>query len=85
MTGTVDWRRVAEAALHPVQLEILKAVAACDRLSPVQFCCKDGQDVSRVAYHFRALKRLGLLEVAGSAPKRGAIEHFYRLAPDARG
>ena len=83
MAATVDWRRAAKAALHPIQVEILEALAAHDRLSPVQFC-RSGAEVSRVAYHFRALHKAGLLEAAGSAPRRGATEHFYRLARDAR-
>ena len=83
MAGTVDWRRAAKAAFHPTQVEILEALAACDRLSPAQFC-EDRENVSRIAYHFRALKRLGLLEAAGSRPRRGTVEHFYRLSPDAR-
>lgn len=83
MAGTVDWRRVAKTTLHPTQVEILEAMAACDRLSPVQFC-SNGEAVSRVAYHFRALRKLGLLEPAGSKQRRGATEHYYRLARAAR-
>ena len=83
MAGSVDWRRVAATTLHPTQVEILEALAARDRLSPVQFC-SNGKDISRVAYHFRALKRAGLLEAAGSTQRRGATEHYYRLAKHAR-
>ena len=83
MAGAIDWRRVAETTLHPTQVEILEAMAACDRLSPAEFC-SNGEALSRVAYHFRALKRVGLLEAAGSAQKRGAVEHYYRLSRGAR-
>lgn len=84
LAGNVDWKRVAEATLHPTQIKILEAVAERDRLSPVQF--RDpGTSVSLVAYHFRALLKAGLLERAGTAPRRGATEHFYRLARAARG
>ncbi len=84
MAGAVDWRRVAEAALHPTQVEILEALAACDRLSPVQFS-SNAEAVSRIAYHFRALRKVGLLEPAGSKQRRGATEHYYRLSKKARG
>src|SRR3954452_24223911 len=84
MPGTVNWKRVADATLHPMQVEILKAAASRDRLSPVQFR-DDGTSVSLVSYHFRALLKAGLLEAAGTAPRRGATEHFYRLAREARG
>jgi DNA-binding transcriptional ArsR family regulator len=80
---TIDWKRVAAATLHPMQVEILQAAATRDRLSPVQF--DGGRSVSLVSYHFRALLKAGLLEPAGTAARRGATEHFYRLAKDARG
>jgi DNA-binding transcriptional ArsR family regulator len=83
MPGTINWKRVAVATLHPLQVEILEAAATCDRLSPVQFR-EDGISVSLVSYHFRALLKAGLLEAAGTAPRRGATEHFYRLAKHAR-
>ena len=84
MAANIDWRRVAEATLHPMQIQILEAMASRDRLSPVQF--KDpGSSVSLVSYHFRALLKAGLLERAGTAPRRGATEHFYKLARRARG
>ena len=84
MAETIDWKLVAKATLHPMQVEILEAVAARDRLSPVQFRQQD-DSVSRVAYHFRALNKAGLLAPAGTTPRRGATEHFYRLADNIRG
>jgi DNA-binding transcriptional ArsR family regulator len=84
MAKTIDWKLVARATLHPMQVEILEAAAAKDRLSPVQFR-HSGDSVSRVAYHFRALNKAGLLVAAGTAPRRGATEHFYRLADKIRG
>jgi DNA-binding transcriptional ArsR family regulator len=83
MPGSIDWRLVAQATLHPMQVEILEAAAERDRLSPVQFRHED-DSVSRVAYHFRALNKAGLLEPAGTAPRRGATEHFYRLVDKVR-
>ena len=83
MARTVNWQRVAEATLHPLQVEILKAAASCDRISPVQFN-DAGAPLPRVGYHFRALHKVGLLEEAGTASKRGATEHFYRLSRKAR-
>ena len=83
MAELIDWQVVARATLHPMQVAILEAAAATDRISPVQF--RQSQDsVSRVAYHFRALHKAGLLETAGTAPRRGATEHFYRLAKKVR-
>ena len=84
MAGTVDWRRVAETALHPTQVEILEVMAAHDRLSPVEFS-SNGKSVSLVAYHFRALRKVGLLEPAGARQRRGARQHYYRLSSEVRG
>jgi hypothetical protein len=83
MAGRIDWKRVAQATIHPTQVEILEALATVDRLSPVQFHGY-GSSVSRVAYHFRALLKAQLLEPAGTSPRRGATEHFYRLSRSAR-
>jgi DNA-binding transcriptional ArsR family regulator len=84
LAGNIDWRAVADATLHPMQVRIIEEAASRDRLSPVQFR-EAGTSVSLVAYHFRALLKAGLLERAGTAPRRGATEHFYRLSRRARG
>jgi DNA-binding transcriptional ArsR family regulator len=84
MAERIDWRGVVRATLHPRQVEILEAVASCDRMSPIQFCGDLG-GVNQVGYHFRALYKAGLLVAAGTAPRRGATEHFYRLAKTVRG
>jgi hypothetical protein len=75
----IDWQQVVRATLHPIQVEILEAAVSCERLSPVQFC-SDPARVNLVGYHFRALYKAGLLIGAGTAARRGATEHFYRLA-----
>jgi hypothetical protein len=75
----IDWKGVAGATLHPMQVRILEAAASRERISPVQLESNDSS-VSRVAYHFRYLYKVGLLEPAGTAPRRGATEHFYRLS-----
>jgi hypothetical protein len=38
-----------------------------------------------VAYHFRALQRLGLIEVSAQIPRRGAIEYVYQLTASTNG
>ncbi len=84
MASRVDWRGEVKTTLHPTQVQILEATALRDQLSPAQFC-EHGGELSRVAYHFRALHKLGLLELAGTAGRRGAVEHFYRLSGIALG
>jgi predicted transcriptional regulator len=39
-----------------------------------------GLDLRGVAYHVRVLKKLGCIELVGTQPRRGAVEHVYRAA-----
>lgn len=32
-----------------------------------------------LAYHFKHLRELGLIELSRTIPRRGAVEHLYRL------
>ena len=79
MGRSINWKVVAHATLHGTQMEILEGLAKQDRLSPVQFH-GEGRGLGRVVYHFRTLRKAGLLEAAGTAQRRGTTEHFYRLA-----
>ncbi len=35
-----------------------------------------------VSYHVRELVKLGVIQLNRMEPRRGAMEHFYKLAPD---
>jgi hypothetical protein len=49
-------------------------------LSPVAaFGQVDGASLGTLAYHFRHLRDLGLIELSRTVPRRGAVEHRYRL------
>lgn len=37
-------------------------------------------DVRTVAYHVRVLRKLKCIELVETRPRRGAVEHIYRLA-----
>lgn len=39
----------------------------------------DDTPLGVVAYHFRHLEQLQLIEICDRIPRRGAIEHVYRL------
>lgn len=81
MGKTIKWEVVARKTLHPVQVVVLTAIAANGKLSPVGLTELIGDmPLSNVSYHVKALHELELLELAGTKPRRGAIEHFYRLA-----
>jgi hypothetical protein len=52
--------------------------------SPAVLAGKLGLPVSRVAYHVRLLHELGLIELVGTRPRRGAVEHYYRTGQHPR-
>lgn len=41
---------------------------------------RTGINLGCVSYHVRYLNRLGLIELKGTRPRRGAVEHTYQLA-----
>ncbi len=72
---------------HPMRVRILEILNEGPK-SPSQFV-EEGlvpqqhydnyhQALSLAAYHFRELRKAGLLEVVDMIPKRGAMEHVYR-------
>jgi DNA-binding transcriptional ArsR family regulator len=74
---TIEDPRLVKALAHPLRVQIL---ALLDRRtsSPKDIASEVGAKLGNVSYHVRALERLGLLELVRTAPRRGAVEHFYR-------
>ena len=70
------------ALAHPIRLTIMRS--AGQPFSPKDMADRLG-DVSLqlVSYHVRILRDAGLLELTGTEPRRGALQHYYRAAPDA--
>jgi predicted transcriptional regulator len=81
---SVRWERVAQTALHPLRLRIIELAAGEDvaRFSPSEVAETLGAPLGTVSYHIRQLHHHGLLEAAGTQPRRGAIEHFYRASAE---
>lgn len=46
--------------------------------SPNELSKELQEGLSQVSYHFLELKKLGLIELEKTEPRRGAVEHFYR-------
>jgi DNA-binding transcriptional ArsR family regulator len=77
----IDQRLVMSVA-HPLRIKILEALT--DHIaSPNALAEKLDTGLTNVAYHTRALGRLGALELVDTEPRRGAIEHFYKATPRA--
>lgn len=65
---------------HAVRLRVILALDA-GPLSPSQLDERLGVGLSLVAYHVRALRDDGFLELVETRAARGSIESFYRLTP----
>jgi DNA-binding transcriptional ArsR family regulator len=72
----------ARAVSHPIRADIVRLLHD-GPLSPARAAERlDGARLGTVAYHFRTLERLGVIEVSRQTQRRGAIEHTYRLKLD---
>jgi DNA-binding transcriptional ArsR family regulator len=75
-TGLVD-PRLAKALSHPMRAHILAILN--DRVaSPNEISELLGERLPNVSYHVRTLLDLGCIELVSTAPRRGAVEHYYR-------
>jgi DNA-binding transcriptional ArsR family regulator len=78
-------RRLAAALkglAHPVRLRVLAQAEQGVKLSASKLqATMPDVALGTVSYHVRCLAQAGLLEGAGGAPRRGAIERFYVLSP----
>ena len=70
--------RGQRALAHPVRTRILAALDGRE-LSPVELARELGISLGVVSYHVRVLADAGLVELARTSARRGAIQHHYRL------
>lgn len=70
---------IAKALGNPLRLGFLRALRGTDMLSPSEYAEESGEPLANIAYHVKALRAAGLLEVAELVPRRGAMEHRYSL------
>ena len=74
--------RLVRSVAHPLRIRILEALT--DHVSSPNVISEQlDEALTSVAYHTRALDKLGALELVGTARRRGAIEHFYKATPRA--
>jgi DNA-binding transcriptional ArsR family regulator len=67
-----------KALSHPLRIQILRLLEERD-MSPVEISNALGLPVNRVSYHMRQLARFDLVKLVKTTPRRGAVEHHYRL------
>lgn len=69
--------RAARALAHPLRARVLQQFI--DRPgSPSEVAALLDAPLSTISYHVRILAGLGFLELTGTTPRRGALEHTYR-------
>jgi DNA-binding transcriptional ArsR family regulator len=69
--------RLVKALAHPIRndaLSILNERVA----SPNEIANELGEHVGHVSYHIKVLKDCDCIELVSTAPRRGAVEHYYR-------
>jgi DNA-binding transcriptional ArsR family regulator len=72
--------RLLRALSHPIRIEVLRILN--DRVaSPKELAHESGASLSDISYHVKYLREEGCIEIAETEPRRGAIEHFYRIRP----
>jgi DNA-binding transcriptional ArsR family regulator len=69
--------QIARALAHPLRIGLLRAIREERRLSPSAYAQQTGEPLGNVSYHVRALESAGVVEIVGTANRRGALEHFY--------
>jgi len=62
---------------HPIRVQIL-ATAESEAVSPSDLAVALGEPLGIVAYHFRVLHTVGLIELVSTERRRGSIQSFYR-------
>jgi DNA-binding transcriptional ArsR family regulator len=77
MTHVTD-QKFVKAMAHPLRLRILGALEH-RTASPSELAEELDSPLGNVSYHVRQLHGLGLLKLVKETPRRGAVEHYYRL------
>jgi DNA-binding transcriptional ArsR family regulator len=80
--GEVRELRLLKAFAHPLRMAILARLDEAV-LSPKELADELGSSLPIVSYHVRELERAGVIELVRTAPRRGALQHWYRASPRA--
>jgi DNA-binding transcriptional ArsR family regulator len=76
--------RVGRAFSHPLRIRIVLALADTEEASPLDLSAQVDAPLGTVSYHVRYLCDLGAIELRRMVPRRGALQHYYALAPAIR-
>ncbi len=79
--------RFAKAVSHPLRIRIIQVLCPDEPgsmpfpMSPKNLAELLDAPLSTVSYHVKVLKELEIAYLVKKVPRRGAMEHFYRLKP----
>lgn len=73
-----DAASTLKALSHPLRVQILGALEH-EVKSPNELAKLLGAPLGNIAYHVRRLEALGLVKLVEQTPRRGAVEHYYKL------
>jgi DNA-binding transcriptional ArsR family regulator len=65
------------ALRHPMRRQILRRMAACEVISPLELATELDKPLSNVSYHVRVLVDCAAVMLVKTAPRRGSVQHFY--------
>src|SRR3954451_21545148 len=78
LSGTAELDEgLLKAISHPLRHRLLGMLDG-RTASPNELARELGLPLGRVSYHVRLLHDLGAIELVGTEPRRGALEHYYR-------
>jgi DNA-binding transcriptional ArsR family regulator len=75
--GKPDHVESFKALAHEIRLRLL-GVLSERTVTPAEFAREYDEPIPNVAYHFRYLRALGWIEMVGTNPAGGSLEHVYR-------
>jgi DNA-binding transcriptional ArsR family regulator len=71
-----------KALAHPIRRAIVEE-AARGEVTPKDIADARALPLGVVAYHVRMLRQYGVIAEVRTEPRRGALQHFYGIAPAA--
>ncbi len=76
-------QNLVKALSHPLRWQILRVINE-GTSTPAGIARRLGVRTENVSYHVRVLNDLGIIELVGTTPVRGALEHHYRATRRAK-
>jgi predicted transcriptional regulator len=81
-SGAKQQGELVRALSHPIRVEILETLRG-RVASPNELSREMDRSVGVIAYHANTLVKCGCLELVGTKPREGWVEHFFGSTPEA--